>query len=80
MAPTKYPEQITPRKALISRLEREAASDIKITDLHFKKHGKEMYTAHFDMSIGGSRAQTVELGPRRTLALIEERLIQFLIA
>lgn len=77
-AMSKYPIQITPRKALLHRLEREIAADMKVTDLHFKQQGPSSYTAHFDMSIGGSRSQTVELGPQSTLEGIERRLIHFL--
>lgn len=78
MAFKKYPIQLAPSKALLQRLEREAAADIKVTDLHFKRQGPEIYTAHFDMSIGASRAHTVELGPRATLAEIQDRTIEFI--
>lgn len=80
MSRTKYPIQLGVRASVLQRLEREVPEGTKVTDLRFIKEASRAYYAHFDLSIGGARAQRVELGPTLNLVDIEKRLIAFLTA
>lgn len=74
-----YPIHMAPTEAFTERVKQACGLTWILTGLEVVQQAKDLYYVHFSLRrFNGHRTQRVELGPKPTLAEIQDRTIEFL--